>query len=60
MSEYAGIPESGSAPPLRGLDRLIADGKVSRPVSKELPETIEVTGDVQVLSRALEEVRGDR
>jgi hypothetical protein len=42
------------------LDRLIAEGKVSRPVRKGLPEPIEATGDVAALSRALGEVRADR
>jgi prevent-host-death family protein len=41
-----------------GLDRLIAEGKVSRPRRSSLPEPLEMDGDPQALSRALEEVRG--
>lgn len=42
------------------LDRLLADGRVSRPVRRGLPEPLELTGDVRALSRALDEVRGER
>ena len=42
------------------LDRLVAGGKVSRPLRSGLPEPLEMTGDPQVLSRALDEIRGDR
>lgn len=43
-----------------GLDRLIAEGRVSRPLRSGLPEPLELTGDPQALSRALDEIRGDR
>jgi hypothetical protein len=39
---------------------LIAAGRVSRPVRSSLPEPLEMTGDPRSLSRALDEVRGDR
>jgi prevent-host-death family protein len=54
------VAELGPAPSQADLDRLIAEGKVSPPLRKGLPEPIEVTGDAEALSRALEEVRGDR
>jgi hypothetical protein len=41
-----------------GLDRLIAAGRVSRPIRSTLPEPLELGGDPRALSRALEEVRG--
>lgn len=43
-----------------GLDRLIAEGRVSRPVRRGLPEPLELGGDPYALSRALDEIRGDR
>lgn len=42
------------------LDRLIAEGKVSRPRRATLPEPLEMEGDPYALSRALDEVRGSR
>lgn len=54
------VAELGPAPSRADLDRLIADGKVSAPSRRGLPDPIEMTGDVDVLSRALEEVRSDR
>lgn len=48
-------------PPSTGaeLDRLIAGGKVSRPLRSGLPEPLELSGDPRALSRALDEIRGD-
>ncbi|MGH9918961.1 MAG: type II toxin-antitoxin system Phd/YefM family antitoxin [Nitrososphaerales archaeon] len=43
-----------------GLDRLVAEGRVSRPVRRGLPKPIKLDGDPHALSRALEEIRGDR
>jgi len=43
-----------------GLDRLIAEGRVGRPIRRGLPEPLELAGDPYALSRALEEIRGDR
>ena len=43
-----------------GLDRLLAEGRVSRPRRKGLPQPLELDGDVDALSRALSEVRGER
>ncbi len=53
VAELGPAPSTGS-----GLDRLIAEGKVSRPRRSSLPEPLETDGDPQALSRALEEVRG--
>jgi prevent-host-death family protein len=53
VAELGPPPSTGSA-----LDRLIAEGKVSRPRRSSLPEPLEMDGDPQALSRALEEVRG--
>lgn len=41
------------------LDRLIAEGRVSRPARRGLPAPLELTGDPYALSRALDEVRGE-
>jgi prevent-host-death family protein len=51
-----GPPSLGGA----GLDRLIAEGRVSRPVRRGLPEPIRLEGDPRALSRALDEIRGER
>jgi prevent-host-death family protein len=42
------------------LDRLIAEGRVSRPVRRSLPPPLRLPGDPDALSRALDEVRGER
>jgi prevent-host-death family protein len=42
------------------LDRLIAEGRVSLPRRRGLPKPLHVEGDPYALSRALEEVRGER
>jgi prevent-host-death family protein len=55
VAELGPPPSSGSA-----LDRLIAEGRVARPVRRGLPEPLELTGDPYALSRALNEVRGER
>ena len=49
-------------PPTTGasFDRLIAEGRVSRPVRRGLPEPLELDGDPRALSRALDEIRGER
>jgi prevent-host-death family protein len=43
-----------------GLERLIAEGRVSRPARRGLPEPLELAGDPYALSRALHEIRGER
>ena len=49
-------------PPTTGaeLDRLIAEGRVSRPTRRGLPEPLALEGDPYALSRALDEIRGER
>lgn len=55
------VAELGPAPTVGpDLDRLIAEGKVSRPLRSGLPRPLEMTGDPRALSRALDEVRDDR
>ena len=55
------VAELGPAPSTGAdLDRLIAAGRVSRPLRLGLPEPLELTGDSRALSRALDEIRGDR
>lgn len=48
-------PSSESA-----LERLIAEGRVSRPRGAGLPEPLKLSGDPHALSRALAEVRDER
>jgi prevent-host-death family protein len=55
VAELGPPPTTGAA-----LDRLIAEGRVSRPPRRGLPEPLELTGDPYALSRALDEVRGER
>jgi len=49
-------------PPVTGaaLDRLIAEGRVSRPVRRGLPSPLTLDGDPYALSRALDEIRRER
>jgi antitoxin (DNA-binding transcriptional repressor) of toxin-antitoxin stability system len=54
VAELGPPPSSGAA-----LDRLIAEGRVSRPLRRGLPEPLRLEGDPQALSRALDEVRGE-
>jgi prevent-host-death family protein len=42
------------------LDRLIAEGRITRPIRRGLPEPLELEGDPNALSRALDEIRGER
>jgi prevent-host-death family protein len=53
VAELGPPPSTGAA-----LDRLIAEGRVSRPIRRGLPEPLELTGDPHALSRALDEIRG--
>lgn len=55
VAELGPPPSTGEA-----LDRLIAAGRVSRPTRSRLPEPLELSGDPHALSRALDEIRGDR
>jgi prevent-host-death family protein len=55
VAELGPPPSTGSA-----LDRLIAEGRVSRPLRRGFPEPLKLGGDPYALSRALEETRGER
>ncbi|HEY0392415.1 MAG TPA: type II toxin-antitoxin system prevent-host-death family antitoxin [Solirubrobacterales bacterium] len=53
------VAELGPAPSTGpDLDRLIAEGRVSRPLRSGLPKPLELTGDPEALSSALDGVRG--
>lgn len=53
--------ELGPAPtPASELDRLVAEGRVSRPARRGPPPLLELSGDPYALSRALDEIRGER
>jgi hypothetical protein len=51
---------SGTASMGSALERLIAEGRVSRPIRRGLPEPLRLAGDPHALSRALDEIRGER
>jgi prevent-host-death family protein len=55
VAELGPPPTSGS-----DLDRLVAEGRVSRPTRRGLPEPLQLDGDPYALSRALDEIRGER
>ena len=55
VAELGPLSTPGSA-----LDRLVAEGRVVRPARRGLPEPLEMDGDPFALSRALEEIRGER
>jgi prevent-host-death family protein len=55
VAELGPLPTTGAA-----LDRLIAEGRVARPARRGLPEPLTLDGDPHALSRALEEIRGER
>jgi len=55
------VAELGPAPTTGpDLDRLVLEGRVSRPTRSVLPAPLELSGDPRALSRALDEIRGDR
>jgi len=55
VAELGPPPTSGAA-----VDRLIAEGRVSRPLRRGIPEPLQLDGDPYALSRALDEIRGER
>jgi prevent-host-death family protein len=55
VAELGPPPATGAA-----LDRLIAEGRVSRPARRGLPAPLELAGDPDALTRALHEIRGER
>ena len=55
------VAELGPPPtPTSELDGLVAKGRVSRPVRRGLPDSIELEGDPYALSHALTAIRGER
>lgn len=55
VAELGPPPTTGAA-----LDRLIAGGRLQRPARRGLPEPLQLEGDPYALSRALDEIRGER
>lgn len=55
VAELGPPPTTGSE-----LDRLLAAGRVSRPSRRGLPAPLPLEGDPYALSRALNEIRGER
>jgi len=54
IAELGPPPSDGAA-----LDRLIAEGRVSRPNRRGLPAPLSMDADPHALSRALDEIRGE-
>jgi prevent-host-death family protein len=55
VAELGPPPTTGAA-----LDRLIVEGRLPRPARRGLPEPLQLEGDPYALSRALDEIRGER
>ena len=55
VAELGPPPSTG-----RALDRLIAEGRVAAPTRRRLPGPLAMEGDAHALSRALDEIRGER
>jgi prevent-host-death family protein len=55
VAELGPPPSTGQA-----LDRLIAAGRLASPARSGLPEPLQLAGDPHALSRALDEIRGER
>jgi prevent-host-death family protein len=55
VAELGPPPSTGAA-----LDRLIAEGKIARPMRRGLPAPLRMGGEPHALSRALDEIRGER
>ena len=53
------VAELGPPPSGAELDKLLAEGRVTRPVRRGLPKGLHLEGDPYALSRALDEIRGD-
>lgn len=55
VAELGPPPSTG-----RALDRLIAEGLAAPPTRRGLPGPLAMDGDARALSRALDEIRGER
>jgi prevent-host-death family protein len=54
VAELGPPPATGAA-----LDRLIAEGRLQRPLRRGLPEPLELDGHPRALTKALDEIRGE-
>ncbi|MGA3361894.1 MAG: type II toxin-antitoxin system prevent-host-death family antitoxin [Solirubrobacteraceae bacterium] len=54
VAELGPPPATGAA-----LDRLIAEGRLQRPLRRGLPEPLELDGNPRALTKALDEIRGE-
>ncbi|MBI4896888.1 MAG: type II toxin-antitoxin system prevent-host-death family antitoxin [Actinobacteria bacterium] len=55
------VAELGPAPSTgRELDLVIAEGRATAPRRAALPKPLKISGDTMSISRALDEVRGER
>ena len=55
VAELGPPPSVGAA-----LDRLIAEGRIIRPIRRGLPAPLSMEAEPHALSRALDEIRGER
>lgn len=55
VAELGPPPTTGAA-----LDRLVAEGRLARPLRRGLSVPLDLRGDPHELSRALDEIRGER
>jgi prevent-host-death family protein len=55
VAELGPLSSTGEA-----LDRLIVEGRVSAPRRHAIPPPLALSGDPRALSRALDEIRGER
>jgi prevent-host-death family protein len=55
VAELGPLSSTGEA-----LDRLIVEGRVSAPRRRAIPPPLALSGDPHALSRALDEIRGER
>jgi prevent-host-death family protein len=42
------------------MERLIASGRIARPLRRGLPEPLDLRGDTRALTAGLDEIRGER
>jgi len=54
------VAELGPVPSSAELDHLIAAGRVARPARVGLPGPLRLDGDPHALSKALDDIRGER
>jgi antitoxin (DNA-binding transcriptional repressor) of toxin-antitoxin stability system len=59
LSKYLRRVERGERLLVTDRNRPVAEGRVAGPRRRGLPAPLEMTGDPNALSRALDEIRGD-